>query len=158
MTEELKGIQKYYTRTLQNEHGNTYYIEPREDCPLDVLNDKSRFVILTFDRDDGYVVIDNKRYYLNKFNSMRATDKVNRRVALVDLKELKKSKPYDYKDKFKRHYTSQFKDFDELEKLAQNQWLTNGAPYFKQVALYNEKEQRCRYYYEPSCDRRVAIA
>lgn len=158
MTEELKGIQKYYTRTLQNEHGNTYYIEPREDCPLDVLNDRSRFVILTFDRDDGYVVIDNKRYYLNKFNSMRATDKVNRRVALVDLKELKKSKPYDYKDKFKRHYTSQFKDFDELEKLAQNQWLINGAPYVKQVALYNEKEQRCRYYYEPSCDRRVAIA
>ena len=137
MTEELKGIQKYYTRTLQNEHGNTYYVEPREDCPLDVLNDRSRFVILTFDRDDGYVVIDNKRYYL---------------------KELKKSKPYDYKDKFKRHYTSCFKDFDELEKLAQNQWLTNGAPYFKQVALYNEKEQRCRYYYEPSCDRRVAIA
>lgn len=158
MTEELTGIQKYYTRTLQNEHGNTYYIEPREDCPLNVLNDKSQFVILTFDRDDGYIVIDNKRYYLNKFNSMRATDKVNRRVVLVDLKELKKSKSYDYENKFKRHYTSCFKDFDELEKLAKNQWLTNGAPYFKQVAKYNDETKQCTYYYEPSCDPRVAIA
>lgn len=158
MTEELTGIQKYYTRTLQNEHGNTYYIEPPENYPLNVLNDKSRFVILTFDRDDGYIVIDNKRYYLNKFNSMRATDKVNRRVALVDLKELKKSKSYDYENKFKRHCTSCFKDFDELEKLAKNQWLTNGAPYFKQVAKYNDETKQCTYYYEPSCDPRVAIA
>ncbi|WP_433596635.1 hypothetical protein [Limosilactobacillus reuteri] len=154
----LKGIQRYYTRTLQSEHGNNYYIEPKDTCPMDVLNDKERFVILTFDKKDDYIVIDDKRYYLNKYNSIKATNKIQQRVAIVDLKELKKSKTYPFDNDYRRQYTSQFKNFDELKNLAKQQWLVNGAPYIKQVAMYNEKEQRCRYYYEPSCDRRIAIA
>lgn len=40
MTEnkELKGIQRYYHRLYQTK--GSYYIEPRETCPLDVLNDR----------------------------------------------------------------------------------------------------------------------
>ena len=154
----LKGIQHYYIRTRQGAHGNNYYLEPKQTCPVDVLNDKERFVILTFDKDDDYIVINNKRYYLNKYNSIKATDKIQQRVAIVDLKELKKSKSYKYDKKFDHEHTAKFANFDELEKLAKQQWLVNGAPYVKQVAMYNQKEQRCRYYYEPSCDRRVAIA
>ena len=154
----LKGIQHYYTRTRQGSHGNNYYLEPKQTCPVDVLNDKERFVILTFDKDDDYIVINNQRYYLNKYNSIKATDKIQQRVAIVDLKELKKSKPYKYDKKFDHEHTAKFDNFDELEKLAKQQWLVNGAPYVKQVALYNEKDKACRYYYEPSCDRRIAIA
>lgn len=154
----LKGIQRYYTRTYQGAQGNNYYIEPKDTCPIDVLNDKERFVILTFDKNDDYIVIDNQRYYLNKYNAIKATDKIQQRVAVVDLKELKKSKPYKYDKKFDHEHTAKFASFDELEKLAKQQWLTNGSPYVKQVAMYNQKEQRCRYYYEPSCDRRIAIA
>ena len=154
----LKGIQRYYTRTRQGAHGNNYYLEPKQTCPVDVLNDKERFVILTFDKDDDYIVINNQRYYLNKYNSIKATDKIQQRVAIVDLKELKKSKPYKYDKKFDHEHTSKFTSFDELEQLAKQQWLVNKALYIKQVALYNEKEKRCRYYYEPFCDRRVVIA
>ena len=84
-TEKLQGIQRYYQRTRQGEYGNNYYIEPRETCPLYVLNSDDRFVVVTFDRDDNYVVVDNKRYYLNKYNSIKATDKIQQRVAVVDL-------------------------------------------------------------------------
>lgn len=157
-TNELKGIQRYYTRTQQGERGNNYYIEPKQSTPFDVLNDRERFVILTFDKADDYIVIDNKRYYLNKYTAVKATDKIEQRVAIVDLKELATSKPYKYDKKYKREYTSQFKDFDELKALARQQWLVNGVPYIKQVAMYNEKDGKCRYYYEPSCDSRLAIA
>ena len=70
-TEKLQGIQRYYQRTRQGEYGNNYYIEPRETCPLYVLNSDDRFVVVTFDRDDNYVVVDNKRYYLNKWQIAR---------------------------------------------------------------------------------------
>ena len=100
--EEAQGIQRYYQRTRQGQYGNTYYIEPREDCPLDVLNDCERFVIVNFDKLDNYLVINSKRYYLNRFNSVKGTDKVASRVAVVDLKELKKSKAYDFDSKYAR--------------------------------------------------------
>lgn len=115
-------------------------------------------MILTFDKDDDYIVINNQRYYLNKYNSVKGTDKIQQRVAIVDLKELKNSKPYKYDTKFDHQHTSKFASFDELEQFAKQQWLVNKALYIKQVALYNEKEKRCRYYYEPFYDRRVAIA
>ena len=41
-TEKLQGIQRYYQRTRQGEYGNNYYIEPRETCPLYVLNSEDR--------------------------------------------------------------------------------------------------------------------
>ena len=84
-TNKLQGIQRYYQRTVQGEHANNYYIEPRETCPLYVLNSDDRFVVLTFDRNDNYVVVDNKRYYLNKYNSIKCTDKIKQRVAVVAL-------------------------------------------------------------------------
>ena len=65
-TNKLQGIQRYYTRTIQGEHANTYYIEPRETCPMYILNSDDRFVVLAFDRDDNYIVVDDKRYYLSK--------------------------------------------------------------------------------------------
>ena len=149
-TNKLQGIQRYYTRTVQGDHGNNYYIEPRETCPLYVLNSDDRFVIVTFDKNDNYIVVDNKRYYLNKYNSIKATDKITQRVAVVDLDELQKSKGYPYNDRFSHRYTSTFKSFDELKKLAMSQYESNGIPYIKQVAVYNEKTANCSYVYEPS--------
>lgn len=149
-TEKLQGIQRYYQRTKQSEYGNTYYLEPRESCPLYVLNSDDRFVIVTFDRDDNYIVVNNKRYYLNKYNSIKATDKIQQRVAVIDLDELQKSKGYPYSDRFSHRYTSSFKSFDELKKLAMSQYERNGIPYIKQIAQYNEKTATCSYVYEPS--------
>lgn len=149
-TEKLQGIQRYYQRTRQGEYGNNYYIEPRETCPLYVLNSDDRFVVVTFDRDDNYVVVDNKRYYLNKYNSIKATDKIQQRVAIVDLDELQKSKGYPYSDKFSHRYTSVFESFDELKHLAMSQYERNGIPYVKQLAQYNENTATCSYVYEPS--------
>ena len=149
-TEKLQGIQRYYQRTRQGEYGNKYYIEPRETCPLYVLNSDDRFVVVTFDRDDNYVVVDNKRYYLNKYNSIKATDIIQQRVAVVDLDELQKSKGYPYSDKFSHRYTSVFESFDELKHLAMSQYERNGIPYVKQLAQYNENTATCSYVYEPS--------
>ncbi|WP_302499920.1 hypothetical protein [Limosilactobacillus reuteri] len=149
-TEKLQGIQRYYQRTKQSEYGNTYYLEPRETCPLYVLNSDDRFVVIIFDKDDNYIVVDNKRYYLNKYNSIKATDKISQRVAVVDLDELQKSKAYDYNRKFKHKYTAEFRSFEELKKLAMKQYERNGIPYVKQVAVYDEKTAKCSYVYEPS--------
>lgn len=149
-TEKLQGIQRYYQRTKQSEYGNTYYLEPRETCPLYVLNSDDRFVVIIFDKDDNYIVVDNKRYYLNKYNSIKATDKIQQRVAIVDLDELQKGKPYDFNPNFSHRYTSSFKSFDELKRLAMKQYERNGVPFVKQVAVYNEETATCSYIYEPS--------
>lgn len=148
--EDRQGIARYYQRTQQGQYGNCYYIEPRETCPMDVLNDQSRFVVVTFDKLDGYIVVAGKRYYLTRRNSIKGTDKVSSRVAVVDLKELAKTKPYDFDAKFARRYTTRFKDFNELKELAKQQWLENGSPYVKQTAMYNENTKKCSYYYSPS--------
>lgn len=149
-TNKLQGIQRYYQRTKQGEFGNTYYIEPRETCPLYVLNSDDRFVVVSFDRDDNYIVVNNERYYLNKYNSIKATDKIRQRVAVVDLDELQKSKAYPYSSKFSHRFTSKFESFDELKKLAMKQYERNGIPYIKQLAQYDEKTATCSYVYEPS--------
>lgn len=149
-TNKLQGIQRYYQRTRQSEYGNTYYIEPRETCPLYVLNSDDRFVIVAFDRDDNYIVVNNKRYYLNKYNSIKATDKISQRVAVIDLDELQKSKAYPFSSKFSHRYTSSFKSFDELRHLAMKQYESNGVPFVKQLAQYDEKTATCSYIYEPS--------
>lgn len=149
-TKTLQGIQRYYQRTQQGDHGNTYYIEPRETCPLYVLNSDDRFVVVAFDRNDNYIVVDNKRYYLNKYNSVKCTDKIQQRVAVVDLDELQKSKAYPYSDRFSHRYTSTFESFDELRRLAMSQYERNGIPFVKQVAIYDEKTATCSYVYEPS--------
>lgn len=156
--EELKGIQRYYTRTKQGQHGNNYYIEPSDSCPLDVLNQNNKFIILTFDKRDKYIVVDGKRYYLNKYNSLKCTDKRDCRVAIVDLDELEKGKGYEYKDDFKHQYTSIFASFDELRSLAKEQYAVNGSPYVRQIAVYDKDSNTCTYYYEPSCDKKLAIA
>ena len=155
---EVKGIQRYYTRTRQNEHGNTYYVEPSDNCPIDILNRGNKFLILTFDKRDKYIVVANKRYYLNKYNSVKCTDKRYCRVAIVDLDELENSKGYEYKDSFKHQYTATFASFYELRQLARDQYNVNGTPYVKQIAVYNKDTDSCTYYYEPSCDRKLAIA
>ena len=149
-TNKLQGIQRYYTRTVQSEFGNTYYIEPRETCPLYVLNSDDRFVIVAFDRDDNYIVVNDKRYYLNKYNSIKATDKIQQRVAVIDLDELQKSKAYPFSSKFSHRYTSKFESFDELKRLAMQQYERNGISYIKQLAQYDEKTAQCSYIYEPS--------
>ena len=149
-TEKLQGIQRYYTRTVQGEYANNYYIEPKETCPLYILNSDDRFVVVTFDKDDNYIVVNNKRYYLNKYNSIKATDKISQRVAIVDLDELQKGKPYDFNPNFSHRYTSSFESFDELRHLAMKQYESNCIPYVKQVAVYNEKTATCSYIYEPS--------
>ena len=148
--EDAQGIQRYYQRTVQGRYANTYYIEPKETCPMDVLNDPQRFVVVTFDKLDNYIVVGGKRYYLTRFNAIKGTDHVASRIAVVDLHELKHSKAYDFDPKFARRYTSRFKDFAELKALAEQQWLENGSPYVKQTAMYNENTKKCSYYYSPS--------
>lgn len=149
-TNKLQGIQRYYTRTVKGEHSNNYYIEPRESCPLYVLNSDDRFVIVTFDKADNYIVVNNKRYYLSKYNSIKATDKISQRVAVLDLDELKKSKAYLFSSKFSHRYTSSFESFDELRNLAMSQYERNCIPYIKKIAQYDEKTATCSYIYEPS--------
>ena len=149
-TNNLQGIQRYYQRTKQGEFGNTYYIEPRETCPLCVLNSDDRFVIVAFDRDDNYIVVDNKRYYLNKYNSIKCTDKIKQRVAVIDLDELQKSKGYPYSSNFKHKYTSEFRSFDELKHLAMVQYERNGVPFVKQITQYDKNTGKISYIYEPS--------
>lgn len=148
----LQGIQRYYHRLRQSETGSDYYIEPRTSCPIDVLNRKDKFVILTFDKDDDYIVIDNKRYYLTKRVAIKATDKLQRRIAVVDIDELEQSKPYTFKEKFTRQNTLKVNSFDDLRALARDQFSTNGAPYVKQILRQN------RYYYEPSFSRQAVSA
>lgn len=149
-TEKLQGIQRYYTRTIQSEHANTYYIEPRETCPLYVLNSDDRFVVIAFDKDDNYIVVDNKRYYLNKYNSIKCTDKIKQRVAVIDLDELQKSKGYPYSSNFKHKYTSEFRSFDDLKHLAMVQYERNGVPFVKQITQYDKNTGKISYIYEPS--------
>ena len=149
-TNKLQGIQRYYQRTKQGEFSNTYYIEPRETCPLYILNSDDRFVVVSFDKDDNYIVVNNKRYYLNKYNSIKATDKIQQRVTVVDLDELQKGKPYDFNPNFSHRFTSKFESFDELKRLAMKQYETNGIPFVKQIAVYNEETATCSYIYEPS--------
>ena len=149
-TNKLQGIQRYYQRTKQGEFGNTYYIEPRETCPLYILNSDDRFVVISFDKDDNYIVVDDKRYYLNKYNSIKATDKIQQRVAVVDLDELQKSKGYPYSSNFKHKYTSEFRSFDELKHLALVQYERNGVPFVKQITQYDKNTGKISYIYEPS--------
>ena len=149
-TNKLQGIQRYYQRTKQGEFGNTYYIEPRETCPLYILNSDDRFVVISFDKDDNYIVVDDKRYYLNKYNSIKATDKIQQRVAVVDLDELQKSKGYPYSSNFKHKYTYEFRSFDELKHLAMVQYERNGVPFVKQITQYDKNTGKISYIYEPS--------
>lgn len=149
---QLLGIQRYYYRLLQNQYGNTYYVTPRDNCPLKVLNDRQRFVVVTFDADDDYLVVNNRRYYLTNKVAIKGTANLHQRVAVVDLVELAKAKSYPFKSKFTRKYTFKADSLRQLQALAAQQFATNGAPYFKQKALYNEKTGTCRYIYETSFD------
>lgn len=146
----LVGIQRYYHRLVQNQHGNSYYVTPRDDCPLEVLNDSERFVVITFDADDNYIVVNNMRHYLTKNVAMKGTNKIRQRVAVVDIKELAKTKGYVYKEKFARKYTFRVDSFEQLKSVARQQYQSNGSPFFKQVALYDKETNTCRYKYEPS--------
>lgn len=147
---EKSDIQKYYTRMKQGRYGNNYYVQPSDTCPLDVLNTNNRFVILTFDKADDYIVIGNKRYYLNKYNSIKCTDKLSKRVAVVDLQALKQSKPYAYQPKYHHQNTLEVDSFEVLEAEAKRQYGFNGLPYIKQIATFDPKMNACSYTYEPS--------
>lgn len=81
---------------------------------MDVLNDKARFVILTVDPNDDYVVVNGNRYYLNKYNSLKYTKNVTPRIVLVDIKQLKQTKSYQFNDK----YTLRFDNWSQLESTA----------------------------------------
>ena len=143
-------IERYYSRTQQGTHGNNYYLEPSDMCPISVLQEKRRFVILTFDKQDGYIVIAGKRYYLNRHNSLKCTDKTARRVAVVDLKALKKSKGYPFNAKYRHEHTLEVDSFATLEAEASRQYSFNGLPYIRQIAKYDAKSNVCSYLYEPS--------
>lgn len=143
-------IERFYTRTKQGQYGNTYYIEPSDMCPINILQEKRRFVILTFDKQDGYIVVAGKRYYLNRHNSLKCTDRTARRVAVVDLQALKKSKGYPYDKKYRHEHTLEVDSFGTLESEAERQYSYNGLPYIRQIAKYDAKSNVCSYLYEPS--------
>lgn len=149
-SQEKSDIEQYYVRTRQGKYGNSYYIEPSQTCPLDVLQDRKRFIVLTFDKKDGYVVVGGRRYYLNKTNSIKCTDKIDRRVAVVDLKALKAAKSYDYQPTYHHQHTLEVNSFATLEAEAERQYSFNGAPYVKQVAHYDVNTNKYSYVYEPS--------
>ena len=150
--QKLQGIQRYYHRLRQSENGSDYYIEPRTSCPIDVLNKSDKFVILTFDKDDDYIVVDDKRYYLTKRVAIKATDKLQRRIAVADIDELEQSKPYKFDEKFTRQNTLKVESFDDLRKLARDQYAINGSPFIKQLLRNNH------YFYEPSFSRQAVTA
>ena len=146
----LTGISRYYHRRRLDDHGASYYVEARELCPLDVLNDEDRFLVVTFDHDDDYIVVANHRVYLTPTNSIKCTSNVECRLAVIDLDELEHSKQYDFDDKFAHTYTNYFDSMDELRKIARAQYSEGGAVWIKQSALYDAKADRCSYYYSTS--------
>lgn len=143
-------IERFYTRTKQGKYGNCYYLEPSEVCPINIMQVRNRFVILTFDKTDGYIVVAGKRYYLNRHNSLKCTDKTARRVAVVDIEALKKSKGYPYESKYRHKHTLEVDSFSTLEEEAERQYSYNGLPYIRQIAKYDAKSNVCSYLYEPS--------
>lgn len=144
------SISQFYERKSLNKYKNTYVIQTRTDCSLDVLNDTDRFVVVCFDRDDNYVVVANKRYYLDRNNAIKCTNKIRQRVALIDVDSLEHSNAYDFDNKFTREFTAQFVDFDELRKLAKQQYSANGTVSIKQIAQYDTVSKKCTYSYQPS--------
>ncbi|MCC4501818.1 hypothetical protein [Limosilactobacillus reuteri] len=150
MQTKQQTISQFYERKSLNKYGNTYVIQPRADCSLNVLNTADRFVVLCFDRDDNYIVIANKRYYLDRNNAIKCTNKIRQRVALIDVNSLEHSNAYDFDNKFAREFTAQFSDFDELRKLAKQQYDANGTVSIKQIAQYDTVSKSCTYAYEPS--------
>ena len=149
-TKPLSGIARYYHRRRLDDHGASYYVEPRDLCPLDVLNDSDRFLVVTFDHEDDYLVVANQRVYLTPKNSIKCTSNVSCRLAVVDLDELEHSKQYDYDDKFTHTYTNYYDSMDELRKIARDQYAKGGAVWIKQSVLYDAKTDRCDYYYSTS--------
>lgn len=143
-------ISQFYERKTLNKYGNTYVIQPRTDCSLDVLNDSDRFVVVCFDRDDNYIVVNDKRYYLDRNNAIKCTDKIRQRVALIDVDSLEHSHAYDFDNKFTRNFTAQFANFDELRKLAKQQYSASGTVSIKQIAQYDTVSKKCTYSYQPS--------
>lgn len=150
MQTKSQAISQFYERKSLTKFGNTYVIQPRANAPLNILNTADRFVVLCFDRDDNYVVVANKRYYLDRSNSIKCTDKLQQRVALVDIDNLEHSHAYDFDKKFTRDFTAQFSDFDELRKLAKQQYSASGTVSIKQIAQYDAASKKCTYSYQPS--------
>lgn len=146
----LTGISRYYHRRRLDSHGASYYVEPRELCPLSVLNDEDRFCVVTFDQADDYIVVAGKRVYLTPENSIKCTSNIECRLAVIDLDELEHSKQYDYDDKFAHTYTNYFDSMDELRQISRDQYSRGGAVWIKQSALYDAKADRCSYYYSTS--------
>lgn len=146
----LTGISRYYHRRRLDQHGASYYVEPRELCPLNVLNQSNRFCVVTFDQADDYIVVAGKRVYLTPKNSIKCTSNVSCRLAVVDLDELEHAKKYDFDEKFAHAYTNIFDSFDELRKIARSQYSKGGAVWIKQSAIYDAKADRCDYYYSTS--------
>lgn len=149
-TKPLTGIARFYHRRRIDEHGASYYVEARELCPLSVLNDEDRFLVVTFDHDDDYLVIAGKRVYLTPANSIKCTSNLACRLAVVDLDELEHAKRYDFDEKFAHAYTNYYDSFDELRQIARSQYAEGGAVWIKQSALYDAKTDRCSYYYSTS--------
>ena len=149
-TKSLIGIQRFYHRRRLDAHGASYYVEPRELCPLSVLNDEDRFCVVTFDHDDDYLVVANHRVYLTPKNSIKCTSNVECRLAVVDLDELEHAKRYDYDEKFAHTYTNIFDSMDELRQIARDQYSRGGAVWIKQSAIYDAKSDCCDYYYSTS--------
>lgn len=143
-------ISTYYNRQVLNKHGNTYIIQPRATAPVSVLNDQHRFAVLAIDPQDDYIVVNNKRYYLNKFNSMKCAKAVSPRIVLVDINQLKQTKPYDFNDKYARKFTLKFDSWQQLEQTAEEQWQLGGTPWIKQTAIWHDDTKSCTYAYQLS--------
>ena len=146
----LTGIVRFYHRRRLDDHGASYYVEARELCPLDVLNTPDRFLVVTFDHDDDYIVVAGKRVYLTPKNSIKCTSNVECRLAVIDLYELEHTKKYDFDEKFAHAYTNYYDSMDELRQIARSQYSEGGAVWIKQSALYDAKADRCDYYYSTS--------
>ena len=143
----LTGIARYYHRRRLDDHGASYYVEARELC---LLNTHDRFIVVTFDHDDDYIVVAGKRVYLTPANSIKCTSNIACRLAVVDLDELEHSKRYDFDDKFAHAYTNYYDSMDELRQIARSQYDKGGAVWIKQSAIYDAKADRCDYYYSTS--------
>lgn len=156
-TTQTYDITKYYTRQKQNRYGNSYIITPKDTCPLDVLNDRDRFVVITFDRDDDYVVVAGRRYYLTRHNSIKATDHLQCRVAVVDLDALQHQKSYKYDQSFRHKYTTSFASFDSLRAMAREQFAQSGTPFVRQLAYYDKDRRQCSYQYQTSFDHGAGV-
>ena len=118
----LKGIKEVYVIKDDNSKGTSYHTQLRQrNLNKEKAERKDNFVILEIGNND-YIVVNNKRYYLNFMNCIRCQN-----IAIFDIDELEKTKSYAFDQKYLTDDLNVISDFNELRISAKEQYALRGA-------------------------------